>query len=61
MKLGRQNGGREQALKTWVELVDVFSGTGKGVCCRVVLDDPSLQATHKVETFETDEQRDQGF
>ena len=57
MKLGWQNGGREQVLKAWVELVDVFPGTGKGVGCRVVLDDPSLQAAHKVEIFETDEQR----
>ena len=54
MKFGWRNGGHGQALKTWVELIDVFPGTGKGVCCRVLLDDPSLQATHKAEVFETD-------
>ena len=57
MKLMWQNGWREQALKTWAELVDVFPGTGKGVGCRVLLDDSPLQATHKVEIFEIDEQR----
>ena len=56
-KLGWQNGWRKQALKTWVELVGVFPGTGKDVGCHVLLDDSSLQATHKVEILETDEQR----
>ena len=56
MKLGWQNRGREQAPKLWVELVDVFPGTGKGVCCPILLDDPSQQATYKVEIFKMDEQ-----
>ena len=57
MKLGWQNGAHEQALKMWVELIDAIPGTGKGVCCHVLVGDPSLQATHKAEIFETDEQR----